>query len=192
MAHQKWQTKFADLFSEADNPWDLEIVSSLEPENGWLETRYKGMAAFECSNTIACNNRWTSANGWAIFHYRLAGANNGRRGKVKLFLGGQKCRKCNDVFENAKWDEVNIEGAIQKLLKKVEQKFYGLNNDATSTTENRYIPANMTAPHQTHLCQLCLLGNCQYESQNDIESIASQLNDLGVDEDTSDSSHSSN
>ena len=88
MTHQEWRIKFTELFSEIGDPWNLEIVSNLVPENGWLETRYKGMAKFECS-TNTCNNKWTSANGGAIFRYRrLSGSNND---KVKLFLGGQKC-----------------------------------------------------------------------------------------------------
>jgi hypothetical protein len=60
-------------------------------------------------------------------------------GKVKLFLGGQKCLKCNGVFENAMWHNLCIERAITKLLNKVKQsqKFYAL-NVPTSTTGNTY------------------------------------------------------
>ena len=172
MTHQEWQIKFTELFSKIGDPWNLEIVSNFVPENGWLETRYKRMARFECS-TNACNNKWTCANGMAIFrHRRLSGSNNGN---VKLFLGGQKCKRCKDVFEFAKWDGVNIEGAINKLLKKVREKCYGLEDSATSTAENHYIAANMTAPHQTHLCQACEQGVCQYNRQDDIESMTNQM-----------------
>ena len=175
MTHQEWQIKFTELFSEIGDPWSLEIVSNPAPENGWLETRCKGMAKFECSTNI-CNNKWTSANGGAIFRYRrLSGLNNG---KVELFLGGQKCKRCEDVFEDAKWDGVNIGGAIKKLLKKVREKCYGLEDGATSTAENHYIAANMTAPYQTHLCQACEQGVCQYNWQDNIESMTNQMENL--------------
>ena len=178
MTHQEWQTKFTEVFSVIDDPWHLEIVSNLQQENGWLETRYKGKAKFECS-TPTCQNKWTSANGGAIFRYRRStGSNNGY---VKLLLGGQKCRRCNDGFEDAKWDGVYIEGALEKLLRKVKQKCYSLRDSASSTVGNQYIQANRTAPHQTHLCQLCQQGICPYNRQ-DMESIVSQIGDLDVDD----------
>ena len=137
------------------------------------------MKKFECS-TNTCNNNWTSANGGAIFRYwRLSSSNNG---KVKLFLGGQRCKRCEDLFEDAKWDEVNIEGAIKKLLKKVREKCYGSDDSATSTAEKHYIAANMAAPHQTHLCQACEPGVCQYNWQDDIESITNQMEYLDFDD----------
>ena len=178
MTHEEWQTKFRELFSEFEDRWDLEIVSNLGPKNGWLETSYKAMTKFECS-TPTCDNKWTSANGGAIFRYRRStGSNNGY---AKLLLGGQKCRRCRGVFENAKLDGEYIKGAIEKLLRKVKEKFYGSNDGTTSTAENQYIQANMTAPHQTDLCQLCQLGNCPYNRQDDIERIVNQFDDLDVD-----------
>ena len=89
---------------------------------------------------------------------------------MKLFLGGQKCKRCNDVFEEAKWDVEYIERALEKLLRKVKQKCYGLPDSASSTAGNQRIQANMTAPHQTHLCQLSQLRNCPYNRQHDVES----------------------
>ena len=137
------------------------------------------MAKFGCSiNT--CNNNWTSAKGGAIFCYRRLSVSN--NGHVKLFLGGQKCRRCEDVFEDGKWDGVNIEGAIKKLLKKVREKCYGLEDGVTSKAENHYIAANMTAPHQTHPCQACELGGCQYNRQDDIGSITNQMEYLDFDD----------
>ena len=121
MTHEEWQIKFRELFSEFEDRWDLEIVSNLGPKNGWLETSYKEMTKFECS-TPTCDNKWTSANGGAIFRYRRStGSNNGY---VKLLLGGQKCRRCKGVFENAKLDGEYIKGAIEKLLRKVKEKFW--------------------------------------------------------------------
>ena len=78
------------------------------------------------------------------------------------------------MFEDSKWDGVNIEGEIKKLLKKVREKCYGSEDSATSTAENHYIAANMTAPYQTHLCQ----GVCQYSWQDDIESMTNQMENL--------------
>ncbi|CAB4036749.1 Hypothetical predicted protein [Paramuricea clavata] len=173
MAHQEWQTKFDDQFSDLDHLWNLEIVSNVEQGSGWLKMQCKGMARFDCST---CNNRWTSVNGGAIFRYRLSRSQNERRGNVKLFLGGQKCKKCDDVFETAKWADSDVERVITELLSKVQQKFYGrIDVPTTSATENRYIPADMSAPHQKSLCQFCTLGVCQYSQQNDIDSIASDL-----------------
>ena len=117
MAHQEWSTKFKELFSELDDPWNLEIVSNVVQESGWLQMQYAG----------------------ARFNYRQYGSNTGQHGKVKLFLGEQKCLKCNGVFENAMWHNLCIERAITKLLNKVKQsqKFYAL-NVPTSTTGNTY------------------------------------------------------
>ncbi|CAB4044341.1 Hypothetical predicted protein, partial [Paramuricea clavata] len=174
MAHQEWKTKFDDQFCDLDDPWNLEIVSNVEQESGWLKMQRKGMARFECST---CSNKWTSVNGGAIFRYRLPPSQNERRGNVKLFLGGQKCKNCDNVFETANWEDSDVERVITELLNKVQQKFYGeIDVPITSATaENRYIPADMSAPHQTNLCQLCEQGVCQYSQQNDIDSIASDL-----------------
>ncbi|CAB3989022.1 Hypothetical predicted protein [Paramuricea clavata] len=48
MAHQEWKTKFDDQFYDLDDPWNLEIVSNVEQESGWLEMRRKGMARKLC------------------------------------------------------------------------------------------------------------------------------------------------
>ncbi|CAB3997816.1 Hypothetical predicted protein [Paramuricea clavata] len=180
MAHQEWSTKFNELFSELDDPWNLEIVSNVVQESGWLQMQYTGKATFECS-TATCNNRWTSVNAGARFYYRQSGFNTGQHRKVKLFLGGQKCLKCNGVFENAMWHNLCIERAITKLLNKVKQKFYAL-NVPTSTTGNAYVQADMSAPHQTSLCEFCALGICQHGEQNDIDSFASQFEHLDLDD----------
>jgi hypothetical protein len=45
------------------------------------------------------------------------------------------------------------------------------------------IQADMSAPHQTSLCEFCALGICQHGQQNDIDSIASQFEHLDVDDD---------
>ncbi len=177
MTRQEWETKFEESFSELEDRWNFEIVREVQ-ETGWLQTRYKGMATFECS-TATCNNRWTSVNGGAIFYYRLSRCHNRRCGNVKLFLGGQKCKKCDHVFETAEWSNSGIKGAITKLLDKVKQKFYGV---LSSAAENTYIPADMSAPHQTNLCQFCALGVCQYAQQNDTDSIAGQLELLDLDD----------
>jgi hypothetical protein len=125
----------------------LEIVSNVVQESGWLQMQYTGKVTFQCS-TATCNKRWTSVKRWTS----TIGSNTGQHGKVKLFLGGQKCLKCNGVFENAMWHNLCIERAITKLLNKVKQKFYAL-NVPTSTTVNAYIQADMSAPHQTSLCE---------------------------------------
>ncbi|CAB4022528.1 Hypothetical predicted protein [Paramuricea clavata] len=188
MAQQNaWETKFNELFSELNDPWNLEIVSNVVQESGWLQMQYTGKATFECS-TATCNNRWTSINAGARIYYRQFGSNTGQQsqhGKVKLFLGGQKCLKCNGVFENAMWHNLYIERAITKLLNKVKQKFYGL-NVPTSTTGNAYVQADMSAPHQTGLCEFCAMGICQHGQQNDIDSIASQFGHLDVNDDYDD------
>ena len=85
------------------------------------------------------------------------------------------------MFENARLDGEYIKGTIEKLLRKVKEKFYGSNDGTTSTVENQYIQANMNAPHQTDLCQFCQLGNCPYNRQDDIERIVNQFDDLDVD-----------
>jgi hypothetical protein len=183
MAHQDaWETKFNELLSELDDPWNLEIVSNVVQESGWLPMQYTGKATFECS-TATCNNRWTSINAGARINYRQFGSNTGQHGKVKLFLGGQKCLKCKGVFESSIWHNLYIEGAITKLLNKVKQKFFALNVPTNSTTGNTYIQADMSAPHQTSLCEFCALGICQHGQQNDIDSIASQFEHLDVDDD---------
>ena len=77
---------------------------------------------------------------------------------MKLFLGGQKCKRCDDVFEEAKWDGEYIARALKKLLRKVKQKFYGSKNPATSTADNQYIPANMTSSSKPSLSALSALS----------------------------------
>ena len=182
MAFSNWQSNFDHLFSELDDAWNLEIVSNIVQEPGWLQTQFKGTATFECSKTT-CTNRWMSVNAGAIIHYRQVTCPNGERhGKVKLFLGGQKCKKCSNdcnVFEVAQWNDSEIARAITKVLNKVKQKFYNLNAiSSTSTIENAYIVGDRAGPHETCLCQLCALRVCQYDRQKDIESIASGLEDL--------------
>ena len=86
------------------------------------------------------------------------------------------------MFEEAKWDVEYIERSLENLLRKEKQKCYGLRDSASSTAGNQHIQANTTAPHKTHLCRLCQQGNCPYNRQDDIESIASQLEDLDVDD----------
>ena len=179
MAYSNWQAKFEQFFSELDDVWNLELLSNIDQVPRWLQTQFKGMATFECSTTI-CNNRWTSVNAGAIFYYHLeTGPNDERHGKVKLFLGGQKCKKCKNVFEAAQWHDSEIAKAITKVLNKVKQRFYDSNEDSSiSTTENAYVPGDRSGPHETSLCQFCALGVCKYDEQNDIDSIASALEDL--------------
>ena len=180
MAYSNWQAKFDQLFSELGDVWKLEILNNIVQVPGWLQTQFKGITAtFDCSTTT-CNNRWTSVNAGAIFYYRLVtGPNDERHGKVKLFLGRQKCKKCNNVFEVAQWHDSKVTEAITKVLNKVKQKFYDSNPiSSSSTIENAYIPGHRSGPHETSLCQLCVLGVCQYKQQNDIDSIASWLEDL--------------
>ena len=176
MANTDWKPKFDELFSELDNLWNLEIVSNIVKEPGWLRTQYKGTATFECS-AITCKNRWTSVNAGAIFYYHFSE----RHGKVKLFLGGQKCKKCDNVFEPAQWHDSKVAEAITKVLNKVKQKFYDSNAIlGTSTTENAYIPGNRAGPHKTTFCQLCEKGVCEYNKKNNINRIAKGLEDLNL------------
>ena len=168
MSIEDWQTKFKDLFSCLDHPWDLEIVKVKKlrsQRKSWDEIRYKGKAKFECSTHTTCKNKWTSANAGAVFRYRLLpDRNNGKRGKAKLFLGRQKCKRCKCKFENAQWAAVCVEEALNKLLTEIKQTIYKV--ETRSTTGNSYIPANMKAPHQTQHCEFCQWGYCQYNRQN--------------------------
>ena len=115
-----------------------------------------------------------SVNAGVIFYYRLLTVpNDERQSKVKLFLGGQKCKKCRNVFEVSQGHDSKIVRAITKVLNKVKQKFYNLNAiSSISTTENAYIPGNRAGPHKTTFCQLCEKGVCEYNKK--ITSIGSQ------------------
>ncbi|XP_028394720.1 uncharacterized protein LOC114518888 [Dendronephthya gigantea] len=179
MASQcQWVTEFNEQLS--NNPelsggkWNLKMVNHSLPERGWLITKSKGKAAFTCSHS-KCANRWTSVNGLAKFNYR-------KDGDVRVFLARQKCQKCEDKFEDAIWEDSDIKRAVTKLLDKVKEKFYGSNNSTTGTPDNTYIPADMRAPHQSHLCEACELGECQ---NDDVNSITSGMEDLRVDSESS-------
>lgn len=155
MALENWKTKFDELFSELDDSWHLEIVNDIVKESGWLKVKYRGRATFKCSSAT-CNNTWPCANSGAVFYFRLSSSGNGRLGEVKLFLGGQKCIYCKDVFEAAEWPDTEIKRAITKLLNEVTK-----GGDLVSTEPDTDDQGIMTAhQHFSYLCQLCSLGVC--------------------------------
>ena len=164
MTYTRWNTKFDELFSQLDDHWTLAIVTDIVQEPEWRETQFKGIATFECS-TATCNNTWSSVNAGAVFHYRFLSSPN--HGIVKLFLGGQKCARCNDQFEAAQWNELKIEEALTKVLNKVKEKFYNSNDSGSSATGNAYIQGDRTGPHLTSHCQFCQLGLCQHAQQTE-------------------------
>ena len=152
-----WQVKFNELFSELDHSWNLEVINDIVREPGWLKVQHKGKATFKCRS---CDNEWISVSSGVIFYCRLSSSSNGQHGEMKLFLGGQKCINCNDVFEAAKWDDKGRECAITKVLNEVKEKFYGSNNGKKEVTD---IQARFIELHQKnfgYLCQLCSLGVC--------------------------------
>ena len=156
MALQNWKTNFDELFSDLRDPWHLEIVSDIVKESGWSKLKHRGRATFKCSK---CNNTWPCINSGVVFYFRSSGSHSERRGEVKLFLGGQKCITCKDVFEDAEWSDTEIEKATTKVLNEIKQEFYGAFRSPEPDTEHDDC---LIALHQrfSNFCQLCSLGAC--------------------------------
>ena len=139
-----------------DHSWNLEIVDDIVRETGWSKVLYKGKAMFMCHT---CENEWHCDSSGVIFYYHLSGSGNGQYGEVKLFLGGQKCIRCNNAFEAANWDDKAMEYAITKLLNEVKDNIYGL----SPGIEICETPAFILEIHQrqySQFCQLCSLEIC--------------------------------
>lgn len=157
-----WTETFDDLFGPLQDNWRLVKKDSESLENiatvaylGWKRFQDKATVKFECSE---CDNRWTSIKGTVIFHYQFERMQS--RGQVKMWLLGQKCKRCNGSFESAEWYEEEIEKVLGNLLAKVKEKFYYDENQSKKSINTSQREANMTSEHRSELCQACERGVC--------------------------------
>ena len=155
-----WKKHFKDYFAALPDKWNLQVyqeISSLADikvvaRYGWKKFQDKAKVRFQCSE---CERSWTSVKGTVIFHYRLDRTQN--KGQVEMWLLGQKCSKCGDKFEDAKWYDGEIKKCLKNLLTKVQEKFYDDSNTVINTSQRA---ANMSSEHRSELCQACAQGVC--------------------------------
>ena len=158
----EWTSAFNVIFEElSERNLPDTSFSSFESKNA-LQMTTKGEALFQCPK---CPRYWGSSNGSIKFDYRLS-INRGTKagyGDVKLFAFGQKCQKCaNCPFVPARFNGDSIDRALNILLLKVREKFYG--DDVTDELErffNETSGKDHKGPHDPKLCQACHLGVCK-------------------------------
>ena len=157
-----WKQKFKALFSCLRDTWRLRKE---DPESlvdissvarwGWKKFQDKAKVKFHCSK---CDRRWTSMKGTVIFHYLLSRTE--RKGQVQMWLLGQKCQRCDDVFESAQWYDKEIEKVLGNLLVKIKEKFYDDYGQAQRSLNTNQCAANMSSNHRKDLCEACSKGVC--------------------------------
>ena len=154
-----WKENFEDLFCSLQDKWkvyrgSIESLPDISDarSHGWKQFQDKGKVRFECGK---CRKTWSSVKGAVIFHYRLE--SKGFGGEVKLWCLGQKCNVCCDKFEEPCWYDKEVERALNNLLIKVKEKFYGGPSKGVS---GKQLGANMSAGHEQALCLACQKGVC--------------------------------
>ena len=146
----EWTSAFNVIFEElSERNLPATSFSSIESKNA-LQMTTKGEALFQCPK---CPRYWGSSNGSIKFDYRLS-INRGTKagyGDVKLFAFGQKCQKCaNCPFVPARFNGDSIDRALNILLLKVREKFYG---DVTDELE-RFFNETSGKGHLSHLSDM--------------------------------------
>ena len=77
---------------------------------------------------------------------------------MKMQLLGQKCRSCDDDFEDPCWYRSEISRILNNLFLKVKKNIYQeLKNRGQN---NLQLGGKMKGPHRSDLCQACERGFC--------------------------------
>ncbi|XP_041867345.1 receptor-transporting protein 3-like [Melanotaenia boesemani] len=138
----KWTLNFN--YSQTDK------VTKEEKKREWRVCSYHAHGRFKCRS---CNKTWPSARVGLLFRYRL----RGHRGIVMMRPFGQACRDCDDnKFYLPGFEMENVEHALLKLFKKIREKCYGEKADKFKPKSTKVL----TKPHETELCEACLMGFC--------------------------------
>uniref|UniRef100_A0A8D2IZ90 3CxxC-type domain-containing protein n=1 Tax=Varanus komodoensis TaxID=61221 RepID=A0A8D2IZ90_VARKO len=115
--------------------------------------------SFECSK---CSHTWKSAKVTVIFHMQLLRTALGpARGKVKMRVFGQKCRRCRSgKFEEPKFSDKTAECCLHNLVQKILEKCYERGRKAHALLQPEPEDGNCWGPHDRNGCEACACGLC--------------------------------
>ncbi|KAG8445055.1 hypothetical protein GDO86_009990 [Hymenochirus boettgeri] len=115
---------------------------------------------FNCS---MCGRFWASSKVHIVFHMKMIR----KAGQVKMYIFKQKCKVCNtDIYEYPDFLQENIEIAVNKLVIKILQIFYGRFID--DEPEMCFIKSGrQDGPHDYKNCEGCLHGVCERRRGNE-------------------------
>ena len=169
LSKYEWETEFNARFLKLDVPkWVLTFTKEKQL-TGCHRLIVKGQVMFDCQK---CGRWWISNNGVAACYYRFSQSK--QQGKVKLILGGQKCERCNEGYEDPKWFRSDLKTAVSTLTREILQKYYSDRYEVKlkKPTETRHNTASMSGPHRADLCQFCKLGLCNGGSEKRSQSVS--------------------
>ncbi|XP_044312147.1 receptor-transporting protein 2-like [Varanus komodoensis] len=141
--------------------WDLTEDPEMETcLKGWRQYVQNHLfGSFECSK---CSHTWKSAKVTVIFHMQLLRTALGpARGKVKMRVFGQKCRRCRSgKFEEPKFSDKTAECCLHNLVQKILEKCYERGRKAHALLQPEPEDGNCWGPHDRNGCEACACGLC--------------------------------
>ncbi|XP_024150668.1 receptor-transporting protein 3 [Oryzias melastigma] len=165
-----WVETFEDLLDEQldyEDDWSFQFnyrltneLTAQEKRRGWKISCQCSKAQFKCGS---CGNSWFSARVTLLFHYRL------RRGRGTVIMRplGQSCRNCqDDNFYFPGFVTKTVEDILIKVFSKIRKNCY-MENDENNVPNTEPSTKRYTKPHESSLCESCLLGICNQDDDNE-------------------------
>ncbi|XP_030072915.1 uncharacterized protein LOC115479224 [Microcaecilia unicolor] len=159
-----WNSIFQSKLSERNKGdiWTLSLDDSVQPRQGWKRYTLPLFGRFRCSG---CSRTWASAKVQILFYMKLEMWPT-RRGWVTMRVFKQECGKCSAAtFEEPEFLSENIEAALEKLVNRIQEKFYS-DFSRKNTTSAFVHNGKQDGPHESEHCEACRLGLCNLKAQD--------------------------